>query len=207
VTARSRFLYAIALICTMVNSARADRLIEVPIGRRLPLGELRFEWTQERGAFRTRRFYLGTGLTKNIDLELRSERIGATDFGTADISYNFQPPIVDLGPGISVGFLDVANRSALGRRAYLALTFRNGLETEALNTFADFTIGVSQGRDTLPFLAFRMPIIGEDFRVIGELDGKTLRAGLEFKQSRALTVRIVFEQNRVLLTGQTLFKF
>lgn len=201
-----RFLAASGALL-LAASAISDRLITIPIGRKLPTFETRFEFQSESGHARFTRYYLAAGLTKNIDAEFRLDKmVGQSSIGTLDLSYNFQPPITDLSPGLSLGVLDALNRTTRGREVYAAITFRQGLQVEAANLYADATIGVRLGRNQFPFLGVSLPF-SERVRLLFEHDGYDLRGGLEFRPVKELGLRAIFEQGRTTLSAQVQHRF
>lgn len=191
----------------LAATALSDRLITIPIGRKLPTFETRFEFQSESGHARFTRYYFAAGLTKTIDAEFRLDKIvGDPALGTLDLSYNFQPPITDLSPGLSVGVLDALNRSERGREFYGAITFRQGLQVEALNLYADATIGARIGRHQYPFLGVSLPF-SDYVRLLIEHDGYDLRGGFELRPIKPLGIRAVFEQGRTTLSLQIQHRF
>ncbi len=187
--------------------ASADRLIDIPIARKVPLGEFRLEGQLEASRGRTQRYFLATGLTQNLDVELRTERLNRhSTTGTFDVGYNIQPPLVNLSPGISVGVQDALDITRDGRRGYLAVTFRDGLDTSAQNAYVDTTLGIRVGRETLPFVGVDLPLESR-VHALFEHNGKRLAACIELKPMPMLNLRFIFERNDTLISAQLTHKF
>lgn len=191
----------------LTGVASADRLITIPTGRKLRESEVRLETQFEPASRRTVRNYVGVGLPRGFEVELRSfGQTGVSTLGTFDLSYNFQPPIIDLAPGFSVGVLDVYNRTDEGRRAFFAVTSREGLALDALNLSADITLGVTIGRQDLPFVGLSLPF-AEQFRLLMEHNGYEIAAGFEIRPIRELGIRAIFRSNETSLAIQLQRRF
>lgn len=182
-------------------SADADRLIDIPIARKVPIGEFRFEAQFGTAHSGMERDFFATGINQNFDIELRSERFSPEDrVYTADIGFNLQPPITDISPGISVGVQDSANTTRDGRRFYTCITYRQGLQTSAANAFMDTTVGVRVGRRTYPFVGVDLPFC-DRVHLLAEDNGQRISVGPELKFPQGVNLRVIFQQQRRMLFG------
>lgn len=201
-----RKLLSLALI-SVASFAQADRLINIPVARALRLGEIKGEALWEITRPKNADGYLGFGLGTNFDAEIHTrDTDGRRRIGTLDLSYNLHPPLVDIAPGISFGVLDALNRTREGRRAYMAVTFRNGLATQFTDLAADITIGVSQGRRTLPFVGITLPFRPEA-AFLFEHDGLQITTGLEVRPIAPVAIRFLFQDQHTLTSVSYDLKF
>jgi hypothetical protein len=179
------------LVLTLGSSALADRLITVPVGRKIPLGAVRSELFFEPHRGGTSEYYFATGLTREIELEYRTQRLRFQDVReTVDLSYNFLSPVSDLSPGISIGVQDVLNRTGDRRRAYVALTYRQSTPTGDGDQPSDLTIGAYAGENSSAFVGWSQPL-SANFRLLADHNGYRLSAGMEFRPIRNLALRFL----------------
>lgn len=176
-----RFAFALSLL-VLAASASADRLITIPLGRKIPFHQIKFDTFAELSRARSLDRFVGIGVTPEIELDYHGERIdGGPLRDTFDASYNLVAPFTGLTPGISVGLQDGLNRTRNGRRAYLAVTFRNPVDNIGNgNLPLDVTLGISQGDRTRPFLGVSIPM-SESLRLQVEHDGYRIASGLEYR--------------------------
>lgn len=185
-------IVATVLAALLAGGAYADRLITIPIGRKLRYKEFRIEGAfnpYKDGLFET---YVGAGITTGFDLEIRSQRLrGEPGYTTADVSYNLLSPIADIAPGISVGVQDTLDVTRDGRFYYLAATIRKTYSTLDGDVPGDVTLGIKQGRRLYPFLGLSIPF-SQAFRFIAEHDGIRPAAGVELTFARQVGLRFYF---------------
>ena len=162
----------------------------VPIGRKILAEHFRADYGWASNEPRNYRASLGAGVTKDLEVEFYLSRLEPDGvFGTFDVSYNALSPLMDYAPGISLGMLDVMDRTTLGRTGYLAVTWALGLDgSYNRQTPLDITIGVRVGRDSKGFVAASVPFTWA-FRLMAEHDGFNPRVGLEFQPRRGLPLR------------------
>jgi len=198
---------ALFTLLAVSAAAQADHLIDIPIARKIAIGEFRLDAQVEASKGRTQRYFVGTGLTQNIDAELRAERFeGGKTVGTVDLSYNFQPAIVDYSPGISVGVQDALDQTREGWRAYVATTFRTGLITSGTNAHADTTLGIKAGRRTRPFVGVDLPFLDQVHGLV-EHNGYRLAAGFDLRPVPSFGIRAIFEAKNTILSAVFTHKF
>lgn len=202
---RLLFLLASALLG---SSALADRFITIPTGSKIPFrttrAELMIEPTRDANAY----LFLGIGIGKTFEIEIRGEAFsGVDDVLTADIAYNLNSPLVDLAPGISFGVLDLADNTSEGRRGYFAITIRQAQQIDFPGgTPLEFTVGASFGRLHTPFVGAMVPF-SDDFRLLFEHSGYRLSAAMEFRSRQAPTIRLVFREHETLLSFSGVARF
>lgn len=188
---------ALALVMAVSAGASADRLVQIPTGKKLPLNSVRPEllWTADRPS--RLQGFLGVSLTESIDAELLTDKEGADPaVASLTLSYNFVVPVVDLTPGISFGVVDAFDRTEFGRGGFLALTWRLGLIGDLVQeTPAEFTIGAVTNRGA--FVGLMLPL-AQQIRLVAEHDGLRPTAGLELRPTRGVNVRWLFRERSTL---------
>lgn len=182
---------AVALSLLAVLPAAADRLLFIPTGKKLPQGTVRGEWLFDGGDRERNRFYLGAGVTRNLEFEFLTFSpavSGGNRLDSLNLSYNYVDPVVGFVPGLTLGVRDLLNRSE-GRALFLATTYRIGLVGDYnSDTPAELTLGVGTKPYRGAFVGVTLPFTAT-FRVIAEHDSRDLRAGFELKPHRDLAFR------------------
>jgi hypothetical protein len=202
-----RLLAGLALL-SLVCCASADRLIHIPLGKKVPRKEIRFEggfpFESSSKAFG----YLDIGIDAYLDATIRTFDVsGEPRKATLDFGYNYIAPIPDASPGISVGVQDAAGRTADGRRFYLASTYRTTLSGSAsMFTSAEATLGVYAGRRSSAFVGVMLPITPA-FRLLAEHDGYRVNAGLEGRPVSNISIKLLFIDTKPALSAQVRMKY
>jgi hypothetical protein len=181
-----------ALLLPMVPCvAAADRLVDIPIGRKLLQGTVRVRATAPLEAGRATQVLVGSGVLESYDVDVVLDRETRGRWrASLDVSFNFAPPITDIAPGVSVGVLDIANR-AEGRAAYLAFTQRFGNYGELnQNTPTEVTLGVWSRGNGLVFVGASLPL-WDRLLVLAEATGQGVTAGFEARPARGLSLRFL----------------
>lgn len=172
--------------------SHADRLIFTPLGQKIPHNKAKLEFLSVPSrdvAFG----WVGVGVTNQFELELSGESYDSDkiDFGV-NLSFNYISPIVDISPGISLGFQDITNNTADGRSAYLAVTYHFGNIGEFnQNEPTIFTLGLSSRDQGFAFFNFALPL-SEQFRIVGEHDSFRITAGLEVRPFEDASLKFLF---------------
>ncbi|HJP82547.1 MAG TPA: hypothetical protein VJ835_03495 [Fimbriimonadaceae bacterium] len=202
-----RSLLPLAVFSLSALSA-ADRLITIPTGSKIKLDTIRAEGLWEQSRSRNSRYYIGAGLTNAIDFEFTGERFDGHRFrNSVDLSYNYIPPIIGFGPGISFGVQDAFGVTRGGRRFFLAITTREGFADSVSGAVpAEITIGAYFGSVNAPFVGVMLPFT-DYVRALAEFDGRRINAGVEFRPMANLGLRATFERNDVLIGAQVTLKF
>ncbi len=195
-------------LVSLAGWARAERLIEIPTGTKIPFGAVRFERVQPLGGGREGESLLGLGIGLSFDTELRLvDRGGGRQIGTFDFAYNYVTPFMGLTPGISFGVQDALSRSERGRRYFAALTYRDPAQAIGGELPLDLTLGFFYGRDrSTPFIGVSMPF-AEPMRLLMEHDGLELRAGVELRPLPGLRGRVIFSDRSVLTSLGYMLRF
>ncbi|MBN9502211.1 MAG: hypothetical protein BGO01_19205 [Armatimonadetes bacterium 55-13] len=202
---RSITSLALILVCGV---ASADRLITIPTGSKIRLNTVRVESLWEQSRSRTQKNYVGFGVTDGIDMEVFTEKYEGKNIRTSfDVSYNYIPPIVGIGPGISFGIKDFLNVSRDGRRMFLAITTKEGYaDSVTAQIPAEITIGGYFGSVNAPFIGAMLPFT-DRVRFLAEFNGKHLEAGLDIRPLRNLGLRAIFDNKDVLVGAQFTFRY
>ena len=193
-------LPALLCILSLGAIASADRLIDIPTARKIPFDDFRYEFRSEPFVAGSFEQYLGLGVGKSFELDLRSvEQRGDRQVGTFDFAYDFIAAIPNVSPGISVGVQDAADRTLDGRRYYVATTYREAMQVINESVKADITVGVQTGRLSSPFVGFLLPFSKEVF-LIGEHNGYRISAGFEIRPAANLSVRYYTRGSSAMLS-------
>jgi hypothetical protein len=202
-----RSLLPICLLALACH-AQADRLITIPTGTKIRLDTLRIEGMLEQSRNRNSRYYLGFGATNAFDVEVTGQVFEGGRMRTSlDISYNYIPPIIGFGPGISFGVQDIWGVTRDGRRFFVAVTNKEGF-ADSVHGFvaAEFTFGAYFGGISSPFVGVMLPFT-DQFRVLAEYNGRRISAGIEIRPTNDIGIRAVFEEKDVLLGAQISLRF
>lgn len=186
----------------------ADRLIHIPLGKKVPSHTVRLEGGVPLESTGSPFGYLDVGLNTFLDATIRTTDMpSVTRRATLDLGYNYISPIPDASPGISVGVQDLAGNTPDGRRFYIASTYRPSLGGSA-NVFtpAEVTIGALVGRRTSAFVGVMLPI-SPAFRLLAEHDGFRVNAGVEARPINRVWLKLLFIDTKPMLSAQVQQKF
>ena len=180
--------------------ACADRLVNVPTARPLSKNSIRFEYLGGLNNSSAEEQFLAFSFLNGFEIEarrrIRPEENGRTTF---DFGYNVLSPVASTAPGIALGVLDGLGETIDGRRAYIALTFRELLEVGEVGENGDLTLGYQTGSLSGLFIGISLPFSGRT-RMIVEHNGARLTSGFETNLAKGLDVKL-FVQNQLLLGG------
>jgi hypothetical protein len=177
--------------------AAADRLMNVPVGRKIPYQTLRFEVAKNLAAGESLRTFTGIGIGRSFDMEIRSEHGRLVGPKIAlDFSYNYLDPFIDFNPGVSVGVLDLFDQAQDGRRYFFAMTFLHG---EGLEIPLETTLGAVFGRANGAIVGVKIPF-GDQFRLMAEHDGFRINAGAELQLGPGVSLRAFSRGRETLLS-------
>jgi hypothetical protein len=184
----------------VATCAHADRLFSIPMGRSLPKGTYRFEQlSSATNRFAKEQFFAFVPISElEIELQRRERSFESNGIGV-NLSYNLFTPIAGLSPGISVGVLDSLNETALRRRGFIAITFRDLFDVSQNGEYGDVTFGYQFGSKTAGFIGCQLPF-STQLKAIAEFNGQDLTTGLSFQFSSEFRGR-VFIQNNITLAG------
>jgi hypothetical protein len=192
-----RLLCTFGAICC-VTSSFADRLILIPVGKKLPYRTYRLELQFDNEIARPT-IFAGAGISTSLELEVIASSLGARDeLLSLDLHYNYLAPLLGLAPGISAGIQDISNVTATGRRIYIVMTQRQpyvGWQQSGAPT--ELTVGLSMGQIVSPFGGILVPLTGE-FRLMAEFDTRRLTGGFEVRPAPGWAVRWMHRQNQNL---------
>lgn len=181
--------------------ARADWLIDIPTGRKITLNNYHCEWRGESRAGGFSETRLGFGLTSAIEATVRTQalaRSGPT-VGALDLSYALVPPVPGITPGICGGLLDAGSNTQDGRRAFVAMTFREDFDSDHGTLLADVTIGLFLGHHAGGFVGAQIPL-AKNFHFVAEHNGIRVSGGVEYLFAPRLAFRLI-ERDRSMLLG------
>ena len=195
-------------MCLLQSAAFADRLIEIPIGRKIYIGTTKIgdQWNLRKAG--DHKFSLRAPVLESYEIELEGIKRPGRDFrGTLGASYQLAVPIVDSVPGISIGVRDVANETPEGSAAYLTSTWLIGLNGDTVaDTPANLTLGLGTGGLRGLFAGFMLPLAPQ-VRLIGEHDTHRLSMGFELRPVRDLQLQWVFRESETRLAAYWTLRF
>jgi hypothetical protein len=188
--------------------AHADRLITIPTGTKIQMNTWRFEGLWEQSRNRSSQYYLGTGITNSFEVELTGEKWeGRRIRNSFDFAYNYVPPIIGFGPGISVGIKDVMGVTRDGRRYYIAITNKEGFADTVHGAVpAEFTFGAYFGSVNRPFDGAMLPFT-DYVRLMVEFNGLRINAGAEIRVNKEFSIRGVVDRKDVMIGAQLTLRF
>lgn len=188
---------ALPMVLACASTTIADRLIEIPVGKKIPFGIVRAEAMFDLRSSERNRFYLGVGLSTQFDLEVMTDRLDLGDrLTTFDASYIFTTAIPDLTPGISFGVKDALDETPERRRFYAAITYRIGADGDVP---LEVTVGGASNSRQPIFAGASLPLL-DTFRLLAEHDSRKLTAGLELVPVKGTALRLLFRQDRTLVS-------
>jgi hypothetical protein len=196
---------SLALSLACASLCAADRLITIPLGRKIPFQNVKFDSFTELSSADSWDRFIGIGISPEFELDYHGERFrGGKMQDTFDFSYNYVAPIMNQAPGISVGVEDMLNRTVEGRRVYLAATWRMSVDSIGRgNLPLDATIGVSQGSRALPFVGVSIPF-AQDLRFLVEDDGTRIATGFEWRGFGNMVGAKLFVRDQAVMVGANL---
>lgn len=192
---------AVAALLFLPSLSLADWVITVPTGRKLSFGTVRLEYNSQLNDHRRNEWSLGVGATDSIELEIRNRAARDGDgeaFTTLDFGYNLLTPIPDTSPGITVGVQDLVDSTTVGRRGYLALTYRLSYDSFDAESTAEFTLGGFFAKSATPYLGISVPL-SKRLRLLADHNGEELSAGMEFMLVKEISVRYIAEGKHTFL--------
>jgi hypothetical protein len=192
-------LFALLMLFAASVSASADWLIFIPSGRKLPYQTGKAELSWAAATTREVRTTMGYGLTPTIEFDFTSETLDPRNtLLSCGVSYNVTDPVVNFVPGLQIGVVDIANKTADGRRFYVATSYDVGMTGEFNgDTPMKLTLGVVGGSMNGPFVGVTVPFT-RSFIGLAEHDSRRLSAGFEFKPTRDTSLKWIFRENQVL---------
>lgn len=199
----------LALSVGLAPACLADRLITIPIGRKIPFRSIKVDSFAELSSARSLDHWIGVGVTPEFELSYHRERIADGPLrDTFDVAYNYVTPLINQAPGISAGVQDVLNQTRDGRRFYLAVTWRQAADNIGMgNVPFEVTLGISQGDRTLPFVGASLPLT-ESLRLLAESNGNRIASGLELRLFRnQFGARLIVRDQDVMLGANLTLRF
>jgi len=179
----------LALIASLSSAAIADRLINIPTGRKIENRAFRLEGIWEQSDGRSFQQFLGFGLGPSLDVQVRREDFHRRQSDTTfDLSFNAIAAVKGFTPGISAGILDASNSTLEGRRGYLALTFLEDASDDVLSPYSgEVTIGAMGGARWNAFVGLKIPT-SRYVTLLAEHDGRRISAGVRFNVTKGVEV-------------------
>jgi hypothetical protein len=188
---------AILAVLFVTAYATADRLIEIPIGRKIEKGLVRGEAIFDAGKTGRNRFLLGAGLTTDFDAEFMLDNLdtGGSIF-TFDVGYRKAVGFIDQSPGVMLGVKDALDRTPERRRFYVAVTQKVGTDTDVP---LEVTIGAATNSRHPVFVGASVPF-GEKVHLLAEHDSRKVTLGVELRPIQGVALRALFQPDRTLLS-------
>lgn len=186
---RLAWILAIALAAV---PAAADRLILLPVGKKVPFRAIKaqygFDGAERDNSYTTLAFGIGT----SFELEVTRDRgYFGSHRDVVDLNYNLNDPVIHYAPGMSVGVRDVFDRSNEGRNLYIAFTYQEGQIGELnMDAPAEGTFGFRVGEKTFfMFIGAYVPY-STQIALLAEMqtDGY-FSAGLEYRPTPNANLR------------------
>lgn len=186
------------LVVACAATATSDRLILIPTGTKLPFRTFRLERLFDTDLNDSRNQYYGVGIGKSFDAALVTDDHGK--HATLDFAYSYLDPVVNYAPGLTVGMVDALDRTTEGRRMFVAVTYRSGLDgVFNASTPAEATLGAWFGSRNAFFAGVSLPM-SRSFRILVEHDALRPAIGLEFKPMPSLAIRWVTSSEAAMLS-------
>ena len=184
----------------LASMAVADRLVNVPTARPLSKNAIRVEYLAGLNNTSAEEEFMAFSVLNGLEFEVR-RRLRPDENGklTFDLGYNFLSPVASTAPGISFGLLDGLGETVDGRRAFLALTFRELLDIGEVGENGDVTLGYQSGSLSGFFVGISLPFSGRT-RMIVEHNGARMTSGFETNLAKGVDARL-FVQDQLLLGG------
>lgn len=176
----------------LMTTARADRLINVPVATKLTSGTVRYEQTYGLSDRAVQRESLLFAVNGTYEIEARRFRSDGRDDATLDLYATILSPFKGYAPGFAVGVRDALGQTRDGFRPWVAVTFREPYQLGDIERGADITLGAFFGRHGSALVGFSIPL-GPDLRLLAENDGYRLSAGLQYAPIRNLELRVLTE--------------
>lgn len=181
-----------ALACAW---AYADRVIEIPTGRLLYPQSFKVELGLVHTDRSRERWQVNWRVSDYIELSAaRSGFAGSTEL--AGVQVNLYPEIPNYTPGVSVGVVDLFDRSVNGRGYYLALSYSVPTLGETPLDY-DLRVHLGIGFKGMPpfFIGFEIPLTNHFF-ALAEHTGRDINAALVWQPVPQLQLRASIIQNR-----------
>jgi hypothetical protein len=191
-----RGLIIVALV-GLAGLSFADRIILAPSALKVRNRHVRFEYDVELNRNRNARGYLAVGMTREIEAELILDRVESKpDLASLNLSYQYLPCIVDAAPGISIGVQDLMDRTIERRMAYVAFTYRFGMDGPH-NSFTplELSLGFGVGRRNGVFVGVMVPFTWQ-FRLLADHNIRGVSAGLEYFPLHNASLRWIFREGQ-----------
>ena len=194
---RMRF-WGCAVLLVFTTAAHADRLVNTPVARSLPVGTFRYETLYGSNQPGVREQFIAFSPVLGLEFEARNrERNNETGKFTFDAAFNLIAPVATFSPGISIGVLDALGETIDGRRTYLAITFRELLDVGERSIGGDVTFGYQTGRLNTVFVGVNLPLSTRT-RFIAEHNGARITAGFELRLNRMIAFKLYSQESYVL---------
>lgn len=198
---------AIAIFLAAAGISRADWLFDIPMGRKIPVGTLKFEYRADPRTDGYNETRLGLGITKGIDATFRALSFGGDPrIGAIDFSYTAVAPVPALTPGVTFGVLDATDHTRDRRRYYAAFTFREDFESVDGTLSSDITIGAFGGSNASAFAGIRIPL-SRNLHFIAEHNGLRIATGFEWRFLPLTTTRVAIRDGAMILGLSLTTKF
>ncbi len=190
---------AVLTALLFATSAFADRLVHIPLGKKILSEAFRLEIVTEPTRDNTQG-WIGIGIGQSWDIEFTGESLNDDRMtNSLDFSYNYTVPIIDFVPGISLGVQDALGVTQRGRALYMAVTYRFGnTAPQNQDIPTEFTFGFWTRPEGALFAGVTIPFT-EVVSVFAEHDSSHLTAGFDLSPVRGSSFRFMFREHQVLV--------
>ncbi|MFN4032089.1 MAG: hypothetical protein ACK4ME_00465 [Fimbriimonadales bacterium] len=181
-------LLSIGCLCLAARTAHADRLIEIPTGKLLYPERIAIEAGVLAGAPERERILLNFRIG-NL-WEVQGARTGFDSrLEVYNLQYSLYPEIPGYAPGVSVGIVDVADRTAQGRGYFVAISYGiAALGETPLDHDLRVHLGFGGGSLSRFFLGFDVPLNNHLF-LRAEHTGEQINAALAWRPNNQVELR------------------
>lgn len=187
------------MLATLAGSAFAERLIQIPVGRKVPEGSVSFDALSTPGRDFTRAWFT-VGATDQVEAEVYFESLDSDQITpTIGLSYNYLVPVTDFVPGLSLGVLDALNETEDGAFPYVSVTYQiRNYAPANQGTPSKLTLGFGFNNKRAAFLGVELPL-ADWLRIQAEHDSLRPTGGIEIRPIEEAALQIYFRRDETML--------
>lgn len=182
----------VIIAASLSLAAHADRIVNIPTGKKIPKGTVRAEFLTTPGKDFTFGWF-SYAPDKFFEIEYVGENLNKSSLSNSfNLQYTYIVPITDLSPGISFGILDGLDETSTRRTLYTAITYRLGNDGPNNQDYGtDLTFGFWTKKEGIFFIGAEIPF-SKQIWLVGEHDSVRATAGLDLRLFDNAGFRILF---------------